>query len=123
MNERCPQHIQNIVLRDYCKKNNYEYLLSGAEYAIHNSYLMLKQLVDEVSTFNGIVAYSLFQLPENQDDRLNIYNNILNKNGEMHFALENLRVTSKSEINRVENIWLVKQVMPYCPSNLNYLDS
>lgn len=29
MGERAPQHIQNIILREYCKKNNFTFLLSG----------------------------------------------------------------------------------------------
>ena len=44
MGERCPQNIQNLVLRDYCVKNSYEYLLSGTEYAMKDSYLMLNQV-------------------------------------------------------------------------------
>ena len=118
MNERCPQHIQNIVLRAYCTKMKYKYLLSGAEYAMNNSYLMLKQVVDEIPHIDGIVAYSIFQMPEVQNERVKIYNNILDKNGEIHFALENLKIASSSEINKIENIWLVRQTIPNCPSNL-----
>ena len=44
----------------------------GTEYSIKNSYLMLQQLVDEIPNINGIVAYSLFQMPENQEKRLQI---------------------------------------------------
>ena len=63
MGENCHQSTQNLVLRDYCKRMNYNYLLSGTEYSIKNSYLMLQQLVDEIPEINGIVAYSLFQMP------------------------------------------------------------
>lgn len=119
MNERCPQHIQNIVLRDYCKKNNFNYLLSGAEYAMKGSYLMLKQLVEEIPSISGIVAYSIFQMPEELNERSSIYSNILEKNGEIHFALENLVIESEADITKIENIWLVRQVMSKCPSNLN----
>ena len=34
MGERAPQHIQNIVIRDYCKKNNLLFLLSATEYVM-----------------------------------------------------------------------------------------
>ena len=66
MGERCPQNIQNLVLRDYCQKINCEYLLSGTEYAMQNSYLMLQQVIDEMPGIDGIVFYSLFQMPETQ---------------------------------------------------------
>jgi sporadic carbohydrate cluster protein (TIGR04323 family) len=36
--ERVPQHIQNIVLRDYCRRNNLKFLMSATEYAIKNSF-------------------------------------------------------------------------------------
>jgi sporadic carbohydrate cluster protein (TIGR04323 family) len=114
MGERCPQNIQNLVLRDYCQKINCEYLLSGTEYAMQNSYLMLQQVIDEIPGIDGIVFYSLFQMPEIQKHRLQIYENILDKNGEIHFVLENLKITAQSEIERVENIWLVRQTMPDC---------
>ena len=119
MGESCHQSTQNLVLRDYCERMNYNYLLSGTEYSIKNSYLMLQQLVDEIPTINGIVAYSLFQMPENQEKRLQIINNILDRDGELHFALENLKVSNKSEIDRLENIWLVRQTMPKCITSVS----
>ena len=118
MNERCPQHIQNLVLRDYCQKMGYKYLLSGTEYAMNNSYLMLQQVIDEIPNVDGIVVYSLFQMPEIQKDRLQIYHNILNKRGEIHFVVESLKIEVSSEIERVENIWLVRQKLPSCPENI-----
>ena len=39
MEERVPQHVQNIVIRDYCSKKDIQYLLSSTEYAMENSAL------------------------------------------------------------------------------------
>jgi len=114
MNERCPQNIQNLVLRDYCQKIDCEFLLSGTEHAMENSYLMLQQVIDEIPSIDGIVLYSLFQMPETQKYRLKTYENVLDKDGEIHFALENLKIVDQSDIERVENIWLVRQTMPDC---------
>ena len=60
MEERVPQHVQNIVIRDYCLKKNILYLLSSTEYAMENSALMLRQLVKDLPDIDGIVAYSIF---------------------------------------------------------------
>lgn len=122
MGERCPQNVQNMVIRDYCTKLNYKYLLSGTEYAMNNSYLMLNQLVNEIPSIDGIALYSLFQMPEIQNERLKIYKNILKKSGEIHFALENLQINSNNDINRIENIWLIRQALPNCLSKF-HLDS
>jgi len=111
MGERCPQHVQNIVLRDYCAKYNFKYMLSGTEYAMEESYMMLKQVIAEIPNVSGIVLYSLFQLPKDQVERKEVYKKILRKNGEIHFALEGLKITNESEINRIENIWLVRLSM------------
>jgi len=114
MGERVPQHIQNLVLRDYCQKNNNKYLLSATEYAMNNSFLVLNQTLNELKEIDGIVAYSLFQLPEIEANRMNIYFKIIDLGGEIHFAVEGLKMSAQSDIRRLENIWLVKQELPKC---------
>ena len=59
LGERVPQHIQNIIIREYCERNNFQYLLSSTEYVLENSHLMLEQVLKELDTISGIVAYSL----------------------------------------------------------------
>jgi sporadic carbohydrate cluster protein (TIGR04323 family) len=118
MGERVAQHIQNIMLRDYCNKIEAEYLLSGTEYAMKDSYLILNELIYEIPKTDGIVAFSLFQLPEDKSLRSGIYEEILLRGGELHFALEGLRITNNTEINRIENIWSVRQTLPSCPKRI-----
>ena len=69
MGERAPQHVQNIVIRDYCIKNDFKYVLSATEYAMPGSDLMLKQIVQNFSSIDGVVAYSVFQMPEERQER------------------------------------------------------
>ena len=114
MGERAPQHVQNIVIRDYCEKNNLSYLLSSTEYAMENCYLMLEQVLDELKFIDGIVAYSLFQLPEDQNSRLEVYKKILYSKKEIHFSVESLKITTQEDIEKIENIWLVRQSLPSC---------
>ena len=66
MGERVPQHVQNLVIRDYCERNQLQFLLSATEYAMPNCHLIFEQILIELSDLHGIVAYSLFQLPENE---------------------------------------------------------
>jgi len=61
--ERAPQHVQNIVIRDYCRRRGFRYLLSATEYAMEDCYLMLQGALDELTSIEGIVLYSLFLLP------------------------------------------------------------
>ena len=64
LDERVPQNVQNLVIREFCKKENLFYNLSASEYAMANCYKILNQLIHELKSLDGIVAYSLFQLPE-----------------------------------------------------------
>ena len=114
MNERCPQHIQNIVLRDYCTKMKYKYLLSGAEYAMNNSYLMLKQVGDERPHIDGIVAYSLFQLPSEINKRNKILKQIIKNKKTISFAVEQVSVSNLNDIDNLNSIWEVKKILPGC---------
>ena len=60
MGERVPQHVQNLVIRNYCNQNNYQYLLSAVEYVMDGSYLILKQIIQEIKNLDGIGFYSIF---------------------------------------------------------------
>jgi len=114
MGERAPQHVQNIVIRDYCKKNKLSYLLSSTEYAMKNSHLMLEQVLEELKSIDGIVAYSLFQLPEDKKLRKKIYKRIINLKKEMHFSVEGLKISKQKDINKIEDIWMVRQSLANC---------
>lgn len=119
MNERVPQHVQNIVIRDYCVKNKYDYLLSSTEYIFKNSSLMLNQVLKELKNIDGVVAYSLFQLPETNDERKKILINILKKKKEFHFAVEGIKFSKNQDLEKIENLWLIKKALPNCLKKLN----
>lgn len=107
MGERAPQHIQNIIVRNYCERIDSIYLLSAVEYAMPKSSLVLSELLSE-NNVDGIVMYSIFQLPENTSERKLVYKEIIDRNKELHFAVEGIRLTNLGEINRVELIWRLR---------------
>jgi|TARA_B110000037_G_C17062540_1_gene482484 sporadic carbohydrate cluster protein (TIGR04323 family) len=114
MGERVPQHIQNQTIRNYCNENNLDYNLSASEYAMENSYLILEELMNKIQSLDGIVFYSLFQLPEDKNYRKKIYKNILKKNKKIYFSVENYKFLSKNDIIDLENIWDIKSILPKC---------
>ena len=114
MGERVPQHVQNLVIRDYCKKQGFQYLLSATEYAMPNSHLILQQVLDELSELDGIIFYSLFLLPEDTTERDRVIQIILTKEKTIYFAVEGLRISNIPEYERIEIIWQVKKVLPNC---------
>ncbi len=114
--QRVPQHVQNLVIRDYCQARGMTYLLSGTEYAIPGSSLMLQQLIDGLEQLDGIILYSLFQLPENKSSRQNIYQQVLAQKKSLHFAVETLVLQAERDCQRMEDIWGVFQVMSHMPN-------
>ena len=108
LGERVPQHVQNLVIRDYCKKNQFQFLLSATEYAMPNSDIMLKQVISELDKINGIVAYSIFQLPINREDRVIAIRSILEQKKEIHFACEDMRIQNNEDFEKIQNIWQIK---------------
>ena len=114
LNERVPQNVQNLLIREFCKKEELFYNLSASEYAMSNCYKILYQLMHELKNLDGIVAYSVFQLPEENNERKKILKEILKKKKFFYFALENLKVSKLSDIQKIENIWLIKKTLPYC---------
>jgi len=114
MDERVPQHVQNQVIRDYCKRNQLEFLLSSTEYAMPDCDLMLEQVLNNLDTVSGIVAYSLFQLPKEKARRRIIYEKFTNEKKSLHFAVEGLKVKNKEDCERIEMLWNVRLTLPYC---------
>ena len=112
LGERVPQHVQNIVIRDYCARKKLTYLLSATEYAMSDCYIMLEQTLSDIRNLDGIVCYSLFQLPTNRCHRKAIYERILDNGRQLHFSVESLSILELRDIQRVDDIWEVRTVLP-----------
>ena len=115
MEERVPQHVQNLVIRDYCTVKRLDYLLHVTEYGAENCFIIFNQLLEELENIEGIIMYSLFQLPTDKAKRENIYSKIIDKKKSLHFAVERLTLSDKKSIERIENIWDVKSIINMCP--------
>jgi len=114
MGERAPQHVQNIILRDYCQKRGHELLLSAAEYAMPDSYMILESVLDDLANIDGIVFYSLYQLPTQSEKRRLVYSRVLDAQKSLHFAVEGMSISNIDEIDSVENCLLVKSTLDHC---------
>ena len=114
MGERVPQHIQNIIISDYCKKNNLHLLLSATEYCMDNSISILKSVFDEVSKVSGIVIYSIFQLPENDVLRTSFLKKAIKKKKFIYFACEKEKVFNNNHLEKINQIWMIKKELKNC---------
>ena len=104
LGERVPQHIQNIVIKDFCKKKKLNYLLSVTEYSMKESNYMLKEIIREIKNIDGIVAYSIFQMPKDDLERKKIFSKIVKLKKIIFFANEGLKISNKKDGERIEQI-------------------
>jgi sporadic carbohydrate cluster protein (TIGR04323 family) len=107
--ERIPQQIQNLVIRDYATRNGFAFKLSATEYAMPGCFMMLNAVMEELSTLEGVILFSMFMLPGDQAARHAVYDQILDQHRELHAALENVSIGSRGDIARFEDILLVDQ--------------
>jgi sporadic carbohydrate cluster protein (TIGR04323 family) len=112
--ERVPQHIQNIVIRDYSKKNKINLLMSNTEYCMKDCQLILNQTIKELDIVDGIIFYSLFQLPVKDTERYYIYESVISNKKILYFAVESIAAKSKDDFSLIEDIWNIKATLPSC---------
>ena len=74
-----------------------------------NSFLMLKSLLENLKSIDGIIFYSLFMLPYKKIDRKKIFNLIIKKKKKLIFALEEIKLQNSSDIKNIENIFNIKK--------------
>lgn len=118
-----PQKVQGIIIRNYCSKNNLNYLFGSIEYSIEDSYIILNNLINSIDKYRGLVFYSFFQLPKEKNVREIMYKKILQYNKEMHFVMEDLvikRSNYKDTIKQIESCIIINETMDK-NSNFDYI--
>ncbi|MFO1157392.1 MAG: LIC12192 family sporadic carbohydrate cluster protein [Reyranellaceae bacterium] len=103
-NHRVPQHIQNLVIRDYAARRRLHYLLSATEYAMPGCYLMLEQVLTELEALDGMILYTMFMLPAEPERRLALYRRVLETGGSLHAAVEGFVLGEGADIERWEMV-------------------
>lgn len=101
---RVPQHIQNLVIRDYATRRKLHYLLSATEYAMPGCYLILEQVLAELAALDGVILYTMFMLPFEPEQRAGIYRRVLKAGCRLHAAVEGFILEDEADIERWENV-------------------
>jgi sporadic carbohydrate cluster protein (TIGR04323 family) len=101
---RVPQHIQNMVIRDYAARRKLHYLLSATEYAMPGSYLILEQVLADRAALDGVILYTMFMLPPAPQERAKIYGRLLEAGCGLHAAVEGFVLEDHEDIERWENV-------------------
>lgn len=104
-----PQKVQNLVIRDYANRKKLFFKLSKVEYSFSGSYIMMKSLIKETKSLDGLIIYSINLLPENKSERKYFLNSFLKQKKKIHFALEEIALDNKNKIREIEDIYFVKE--------------
>lgn len=76
-----PQSVQQLVIRNYCEKNGFKFLLSATEF--EDQTIMFDSIKEK-----NIIFYSIWILPKSKEKRKKIYDSGKN----IKFATENLNL-------------------------------
>ena len=61
-----------------------------------------------MKSIDGIIAFSIFQLPLNKKKRSDILKKIIDKNKNIFFVLERFEVKNNKDIIKLNEIWSIK---------------
>lgn len=105
-----PQRVQNLVIKDYASRKKLYFKLSATEYKTKKQ-LHLFSVLKKIKFIDGMIFYSLFMLPVNSIDRNKIYKKFLDNEKELHFALEEMTIKTIKDVNKIEQIFLIKKLV------------
>ncbi len=106
-----PQHVQNLVVRDYADRHGLQYLLSATEYAMDGCFMNLETVLNELASIKGFIAFSLFMLPRSADGRCHIYDRVFAAGADLHGALEGMAIREPADAARLEDIFMLDRVV------------
>ena len=106
-----PQHVQNLVVRDYAQRQGLHYLLSATEYAMDGCYMNLESVLGELERIEGVILFSVFMLPQRRERRLELYERVFAAGADLHGALESMPVRTPEDAARLEDILAVDRCL------------
>ncbi len=95
-----PVHLQRYMLVDYCKKKGleFDYELFDLEDMTHLP--TLRHLIGDRQA--NTIMYSIFALPEDEDDRNWLLNTAVERGNVIHFVNEDLQLTNREDLQEIK---------------------
>lgn len=110
-----PHKIQNLVVRDYCRRKGLPFLLSVTEGSIPGSFMMLNGVLDQLASLCGLVLFSQFMLPAARAERQRVYDKVLTAGVELHAALEEIVIAGRDDVAAFEAPLAIAPWLPATP--------
>ena len=84
---------------------------------------MLDEVIKNISNVNGIVMYSIFQLPYDEKKRGIIMKKLFKKSKFLSFALENITIKNFKELAKLNSIIKLNFLLKHCEKNISCLSN
>tara|TARA_Y100000768_G_C23379830_1_gene407970 strand:+ start:80 stop:493 length:414 start_codon:yes stop_codon:yes gene_type:complete len=104
-----PQSLQNLKIRDYANSKNLGFKLSITEHKSKNGFFALNDLMEKINKLDGIIFFSIYQLPEKKILRKKYLEYFIKKKKKIFFAFEDLELKTIEDINEIEMIFFISR--------------
>jgi sporadic carbohydrate cluster protein (TIGR04323 family) len=104
-----PQSIQNLIIRNHAKENSINLQLSGTEWNVRKSFVMLRSLVKQKN--DGIIFFSIFQIYDQKKKFEKIAYQIFKSKKIMIFSLENIILKNSNDLKTLFYKLKINQVI------------
>jgi sporadic carbohydrate cluster protein (TIGR04323 family) len=122
-----PAPVQNLILRDYCHNNNYNFSIPIEEYIFEDCYVELEGIISNLKKNQNVIICSSRMLPFKQDYINYLIDKFITKKSELHIVLEKKKLKTKKDfINFFEERSINNNILEISLSSINaikkYLD-
>lgn len=105
-----PSYAQNQINKDYIVgKLNGEFFLSTNENTYGKNNIVLRSLLNE-KILKGICLLSVYSLPDNYNQRKEIYELLIKKKKHFHFVFEEKSLKKRNEISEIEDLFMFNNI-------------
>jgi sporadic carbohydrate cluster protein (TIGR04323 family) len=111
-----PVPLQSLALRDYCTRKGKVYVLPVNENSFPHSYMVLEGMIQELSSFEGVIMYTMHMLPERAERRRRVYQRILDQGASLHLVLEDYVVAAERDIAALEDMVVFARMAAQAPA-------
>lgn len=103
-----PHRVQNLVIKDFARRNDLFFKLSSTEYIMKNSFHMLKALLKDTRSIDGVIFYSYEMFFENIKLCIDSVNNLIRNQKKIYFAVEEIEVKNNKDLLKLKKIIQLK---------------
>lgn len=104
-----PQSLQNLKIRDYANAKNLGFKLSITEHKTKNGFFALNDLREKINEIDGIIFFSIYQLPDEKKIRKEYLKFFIKKKKLIYFAFEDIELKNIDQANEIEMIYFISK--------------